>query len=96
MSKTTPGPWMVRKVHPGRSNTPMLQVVPEPGNPGQWAVAQIVRGTRSYLEREGNASLIAAAPDLLEAAKRALTFLRDNGMSHGNDLARAIAKAEGR
>lgn len=45
---------------------------------------------------EARAKLIAAAPDLLGAAKRALTFLQDSGMSHGADLARAIAKAEGR
>ena len=34
--------------------------------------------------------------ELLAAAKRALTFLQDNGMSHGADLARAIDKAEGK
>ncbi len=48
---------------------------------------------------EANARLIAAAPDLLEAAKLALEFLDDNRLSEcacANDLAQAIAKAEGK
>lgn len=57
---------------------------------------QITYGEIPHEEAVRRARLIAAAPDLLEAGRRALVFLQDNGLSHGADLARAIAKAEGR
>jgi len=67
MSSYTPGPWIVREVHPGRSNTPVLQVAI--GGPGTPAIAEIIRGTRPFGERAANAHLIATAPDLLEVAR---------------------------
>jgi len=67
VSGHTPGPWIVREVHPGRSNTPILQVAI--GGPGTPAVAEIIRGTRPFSERLANASLIKTAPDLLEVAR---------------------------
>jgi len=55
----------------------------------------------NHCEAEANARLIAAAPDLLKASKRALAVLRATGESirPGNALGAlvaAIAKAEGK
>jgi hypothetical protein len=51
-------------------------------------------------EREANARLVAAAPDLLEAAKQALQVFVDQGwdddLSAAKSLKAAIAKAEGK
>lgn len=45
-------------------------------------------------DREANAKLIAAAPDLLEAAQKALVFMETNGhRSYCGMLSAAIAKA---
>lgn len=104
MSGHTPGPWEVREVHPGRSNTPILQVAIGPK--GTASICQITRGTRPFSEREANALLIASAPDLLEALKgldAAIYAIRDDLGTRFPALAEAwgecrvaIHKAEGR
>jgi len=54
------------------------------------------------VNRDANARLIAAAPDLLAAAKRALNFIENTegeigcSLESGELLRAAIAKAEGR
>jgi hypothetical protein len=93
----TAGPWVVREVHPGRSNTPMLQVA-HSAEPGTWAVCQIVRGTRSISERRANARLLAAAPDLYAACSE---LIHGDGtadsMQRVIDMARAaLAKVDAR
>ena len=96
MSGPTPGPWEVREVHPGRSNTPILQVAIGPkGTP---SICEITRGTRPFSEREANARLIAAAPDLLEILKEWAIYARDKAeLSPAlNRTQAAITKAEGR
>jgi hypothetical protein len=112
MSKYTPGPW---HIHEARSGITIEwdhkpQTVPCPS--GMYIAflpfrrtgagrAQPVRFHKVETD-EANARLIAAAPDLLEAAKHAqcscTTAQRDSGHSVDcwmPDLRAAIAKAEG-
>ena len=86
MSKHTPGPWVVRHV-PERYNASTYCI---DWSAHQEEVAEIVHG-------EANARLIAAAPDLLAAAKGLLGLAERHGWLHvAVDAARAaIAKAEG-
>lgn len=53
---------------------------------------ELLDGVRNL--RQERDELLLTCADLLAAAKRALIFLQDNGMSHGADLARAIKAAE--
>lgn len=93
----TPGPWIVqesfnedRKMHvlgigpEGYSWIAKIQTVPEHGS----------------LENMANARLIAAAPELLQAADYLLSLNREAGQTEWKtamqSLARAVAKAEGR
>jgi len=90
----TPGPWAVRNINYGEFRSVGtiqaangLKVV-EPG--GIWGA--------SLPECDANASLVAAAPDLLAACKESLDLLRD--MSMGNhrvalNLEASIATAMG-
>lgn len=105
MSKHTPGPWENERgtitAHHGVGG--LIQVVAE------CHVYDSARNCLSGAERDDNAQLIAAAPELLEAAKAAkgrLAFLiameppaskRCVDMMATDDMLRAaIAKAEGR
>ena len=94
MSKPTPGPWKVPR-------HAWFQVVPEEALPGDYVLAQCYESRqRSVEEAKANAHLIAAAPELYEAA-RAVYF---QTYGHGpeqkgramEELGEAIAKAEGR
>lgn len=103
--KHTPGPWEVDD-HAGR-----LEIVGRPtwkcrrfGVDGEWRVATIddlsedQDGAES--ETQANASLIAAAPELLDALKAMAKEFRQLDLPYGSHaylLAnKAIAKAEGR
>lgn len=94
MSTHTPGPWFVKV-------NPIWHAVRSYNSD---YVAEHIRGA-SDAQRAANARLIAAAPDLLEALKRAVKViheLSDYDPKGGNDLdyadftQAAIAKAEGR
>ena len=92
MSKHTPGPWCVDD-HPKMQ---ILMVVAEAGGmPGL-----IVNQGRITKTDRANARLIAAAPDLLEAAKQVLARLDHETapvtMFDADKLRHAIAKAEGK
>jgi hypothetical protein len=101
MSKHTPGPWSVAD-----------RLVP---NGRRWVqrnhTRTLVALVYSTPEREANARLIAAAPDLLEACNEALEFAEDQedvldgsygqpepnrAMQVATMLRAAIAKAEGK
>ncbi len=84
-TKHTPGPWTYDAANTGSILHP-------------YGVVQV--GGESE-EREANARLIAAAPELLEVAKRMLAFEQrllasnDGGPQLASDIRAAIAKAEG-
>lgn len=96
MSTHTPGPWNILWVNVAK-------------DPRDNSAASIETGTGSIIalnlakkeHAEGNARLIAAAPDLLAACNRALTELAEPVMLHVAlpricaELRAAIAKAEG-
>lgn len=107
MSKHTPGPWVVGPVddtvvtHLGADGVryEVAQIDGDYNEPGLWPVM------------EANARLIAAAPDLLDEARKQVTWLRHlrteavgslrGSLIDGIDqsikyLSAAIAKAEGR
>lgn len=86
MTKHTRGPWFEKygsQIYTDTALNPELNI----------ATANRM-GTRS--EQEANARLIAAAPELLEALKSALTVLPDSVGDFDRDKAEAaIAKATG-
>ena len=94
MSKHTPGPWLSntddRYVREERSGATIALVCDDDGH--------CDAEHRHAMPIGANASLIAAAPDLLAACERALANIETNG--GGADLAdqlrAAIAKAEAR
>ena len=102
-AKHTPGPW--RQYNPdGRA------IWSDRRGIGERAIAKVYGPTtRECMETFANARLIAAAPELLEAARKKLADCRDYGECNDAalmpgeycstecaDLARSIAKAEGR
>lgn len=84
MSKHTPGPWKLCPVvdSRGRTDQPDVRWVASDGLVVDDPVV-LLAGNLSHPEAVANARLIAAAPELLLAAKHAIEFMR--GM-HGNDL----------
>lgn len=88
MSKHTPGPWKVIPVKTG-------YYIDSRCGP----VADTMDFDDEYgsIESEANARLIAAAPDLLEAARALLDLAERHGWLHVavNAARAAIAKAEG-
>ena len=92
MGKHTPGPWRVSETRGDK-----IAIAHDVKDAGAislnlaWVIAR-----QSWIsEAEANASLIAAAPDLLEALK--LVEKRCGPLSKDGRMARAaIAKAEGR
>jgi hypothetical protein len=91
--KHTPGPWSVQDYFDEFT-------VLAHGNKDRQYVANITKGAEVYFQRqsEANAQLIAAAPELLEAAKELLSFISldtENRRDAIAALANAIAKAEG-
>jgi hypothetical protein len=94
MSKHTPGPWETFKEHNVRDVHDHRGVATCGGYSQNWN-EDIV-----YQENIANARLIAAAPELLEAAKDVVeTFpdikLRKNSIDARRRLEKAIKKAEG-
>ena len=84
--KHTPGPWCVQK------NGITVMPAKKPRFPLTICQAREVYGDRA--QREANAHLIAAAPNLLEACEQALQLHEpDEGIS--DVLLAAIAKAKG-
>ena len=97
MAKHTPGPWHVANNVAARRNRGALETIIEMGPFGAFVVAD------ASTSASANARLIAAAPDLLEAAKRMLYhfgILEDNPGLHpeavgaSKQLRAAITKAE--
>ena len=91
--KHTPGPWSVTWCNDGWCVEARPCGICETHIYGD-------AGSPSMPEREANARLIAAAPELLEAAKQALQVFVDQGwdddLSAAKSLKAAIAKAEGK
>jgi hypothetical protein len=85
MSKHTPGPWIVARDMRGTGNMLVDGVVNAEGR----GIANC--GTNG----EGNARLIAAAPDLLEALESLLNDQRDASLPALVRARAAIAKARG-
>lgn len=100
MSKHTPGPWSYRKVPRKQEWEINTWRCPNVGHES-WTGMSVVFGCDDDPEMgkvvgEANARLIAAAPDLLEAVDRMLTW--NHGGQRAEDVAfarRAYAKALG-
>lgn len=95
-SQHTPGPWTLKNE---------IEIVGPDWREGMKPIAFICRDAYLIHTEEFNASLIVAAPTLLEAAKKALKELEaTDGYNNGNqrigdvvfDLSQAIARAEGK
>ena len=90
-AKHTPGPWRL-------DNRGTTYIVDKPGD--GYITRDICRmdsSTMSAFHQEGNARLIAAAPDLLEALKMYLIAGHKEARRAASVVAKAaIAKAEGR
>lgn len=102
MTKHTPGPWKVHKTKRGFAILhPLVNMDGEyKGQLGGYHVVVQERqlspeGIETKLE-EGNAHLIAAAPDLLEACKFAVDYLEKNPTRHTitDKLKQVLSKAE--
>jgi len=92
MNKHTPGPWQVCPEEKEYRNASLL--IWGPQGPGYGTVAE---ATKYQYEAEANAKLIAAAPELLEAAQKVLDECVDLiATDAGNALEAAIAKALGK
>ncbi len=96
MSKHTPGPWKIE--YSDTSTRPDLKIK---GNMLVATTPPLHSDREINEEVKANARLIAAAPDLLAAAKAALSLLTDDGYQGGNEwtvkvLRATIAKAERR
>lgn len=94
-----PGPWAVSSENWNDINGPSDLDMAYAINSDDWCIAE-VWGDVPDDAAEGNARLMAAAPDLLEALKRSLDWLASypgGGAQSAYDTARAaIAKAEGK
>lgn len=77
MMTHTPGPWEIELVAPSYNVGYRFHIWP--GGRGGWMIAAITNASKSSEDSrcEANARLIAAAPDLLEAAEAALVTLED-------------------
>jgi hypothetical protein len=95
-TKHTPGPWKIRKSFRGKN----LIVEHLAGTPGNHWVQEVCNVPGQDDESAATASLIAAAPDLLEALREILAIpysLDDQERCHIARLARAaVTKAEGK
>lgn len=95
--KHTKGPWKAteRERVLGNYSYDIQQDERHPGNGGQ-VVARVALCVNTMSEHDANASLIAAAPELLDAAKKAFAFTEDADWTEILfALKAAIAKAEG-
>ncbi|MEN6301729.1 MAG: hypothetical protein ABFD96_03350 [Armatimonadia bacterium] len=101
MAEHTPGPWRVGKNY----GAVIADTAPEGHLPDADLEASEIKAYGGYVIGESiakcNRSLIAAAPDLLEAAKYALSVIRSQGMYDLSErraarrLQEAIARAYG-
>lgn len=101
MSKSTPGPWVAAFFVNKESDLIQPLVIGHE----RWALCSaernpiLIAGVFSSAPSEADARLIAAAPELLKAAKQALALIPQlNGNRDTffvEDLRKAIAKAEG-
>jgi len=90
IAQHTPGPWSNERIW----DTPASRIHARvDGIP--MALAEVFT-MRNAGEKEANARLIAAAPDLLAACKAALGAFERADAINWDDLQRAIDKAEGR
>jgi hypothetical protein len=92
MSNPTPGPWRV-KIKSGRA---CVIADKAPGEYRSGFQYKLVAQCGTTNQKEANAVLIAAAPDLLEAAEAILA--RASATDHDpaiTDLRNAVAKARG-
>jgi hypothetical protein len=98
-SRHTPGPWKVsgcRMARKGFEN-PMIEC----GETHEPLIAELLGQDRAWETKIANARLIAAAPELLEACKAAVTQFEANADYAFSDrevikaIQSAIAKAEG-
>jgi len=87
MSKHTPGPWKVKDCRPDVSTR---QVWTDESR------GSVMIATTGGTDKEANARLIAAAPDLLEALRCVQGHYAIEGTHLGRQVDAAIAKAEGR
>lgn len=97
MDKHTPGPWVSRGAV--ADFTVWREPYMDEGFRVHKPVAQALAvGGMTFDERKANALLIAAAPELLAALKKAhaCATLQDDGTCLGCFVSEAIAKAEGR
>ena len=97
MPKHTPGPWRVTEAH-GQTQVVAVNRHPEKAVTGIADIFDSIDGTREW---GANARLIAAAPDMLEALKGALSEFDQMSCECVDDdiygyVEDAIKKAEGR
>lgn len=74
MSGHTPGPWATFEIEDSRTRRPLVGVTVDNG-PADVAHCSGFDSQRGADEERANARLIAAAPDLLAACERALSWL---------------------
>lgn len=98
MSKHTPGPWKLAEAVEGRYTKTNLRRIRSGCEGTEHGAVCEVYGIADGTEAHANARLIAAAPDLLTAAKHLLAALNAKGTAipekAGDELVTAIAKAE--
>lgn len=101
MSKHTPGPWF--PIESVNAETQGLHLIWSRSKPNETGV--LIARTCFAPQSEANARLIAAAPELLEACRRAIDWLDELGCDCGTDepgtcavciVRAAIQKAGGR
>jgi hypothetical protein len=109
MSGHTPGPWDIREATPDDEGDWLIDwdghgKAHSPCGYSSWSGLAMVYGSedglsRVHAEGRANASLIAAAPDLLAACRTALDSLDEDGTTDTAEamavVRRAIAKATG-
>jgi hypothetical protein len=92
----TPGPWSISRAHPSAIVGGKIYQFTNGSGQRQVAMACVMDEDNGSME--ANARLIAAAPDLLDAARAALDDLISDGHEHyrvAEVLRAAIAKATG-
>jgi hypothetical protein len=98
--KHTPGPWEIEpiRLYPGTIRD-CIEIRSD--NAGGWWIAHVQTAMNLGQSGEANASLIAAAPELLDALKRLVTYAAPficivDDPAELTEARAAIAKAEGR
>jgi hypothetical protein len=103
MTKHTPGPWTTGEPYLKLQNgkpwfvRQIMMGMEDPSDDQQIALVHAFEDYERDSECEANARLIAAAPDLLRACKRALEeyqVSRNGASAYSDELLAAIKKAE--